>query len=131
MLITLSIVGVVAALTMPVLTANYRKQVVVTRMQKFYSSINQALKLSEVDNGEAVSWTLTGSGQDSKVTLKWWNTYFTKYFSASSVEEVADGILVKNSDGSSFGIYIMGTSIIGINPVHIIFCVNADACQKH
>ncbi len=130
-LITLGIIGVVAALTMPVLTANYRKQVVITRMQKFYSSINQALKLSEVENGEATTWTYTGSNLDSEATLNWWNIYMAKYFSAASVEKVADGILVKNSDGSSFGIYIMGTSIIGINPVHIIFCVNADACQKH
>ena len=98
-------------------------------MQKFYSSINQALKLSEIDNGEATGWTLNGSARDSEATLKWWNTYLAKYFSAASVEEVADGVLVKNADGSSFGFYIMGAT--GIDAVHIVFCVNADGCQKH
>lgn len=40
-LITLGIIGVVAALTIPVLTQNYKKRVVETRLQKFYSTINK------------------------------------------------------------------------------------------
>ena len=42
-LITLGIIGVVAALTIPTLMANQRKKVVETRLAKFYSSINQAI----------------------------------------------------------------------------------------
>ena len=47
-LITLGIIGIVAALTMPMLLSNYRKQVVETRLAKFYSAMNQAIQQSEV-----------------------------------------------------------------------------------
>lgn len=36
-LITLGIIGVVAGLTIPTLISNYRKHVVETRLEKFYS----------------------------------------------------------------------------------------------
>ena len=55
-LVTLGIIGVVAALTMPTLIANYRKQVAETRLEHFYSMINQGLKQAELDNGPAEDW---------------------------------------------------------------------------
>lgn len=58
-LITLGIIGVVAALTMPALIANYQKQATVTRLKKAYSQLAQAVKLSENENGEIEYWDLT------------------------------------------------------------------------
>ena len=55
-LITLGIIGVVAALTMPALIANYQKQEILSRLKKSYTVINQALKMSENDNGEYKYW---------------------------------------------------------------------------
>lgn len=55
-LITLGIIGIVAAMTMPVLIGNYQKKQTVTQLKKAYSVLNQALKLSEVDNGEFENW---------------------------------------------------------------------------
>lgn len=53
-LITLGIIGVVAALTMPTLIANYQKTVWTKQLQKSYSSIQQGFKLmlaqEEVDS---------------------------------------------------------------------------------
>lgn len=57
-LITLGIIGIVAAMTLPALTAKYRKHVVVTRMQKFYTVFNQAIKISELENGEMDTWDM-------------------------------------------------------------------------
>ena len=51
-LITLGIIGVVAALTLPTLIQQHNKKVVETRLMKFYSSINQAVKMAEVDYGD-------------------------------------------------------------------------------
>ena len=45
-LITLGIIGVVAAMTLPNVIAGYRKKTVETRLAKLYSSINNAIKLS-------------------------------------------------------------------------------------
>ena len=56
-LITLGIIGVVAALTMPALIQNYNNTVAETRLKKFYSIMNQAILQSIVDNGEVESWS--------------------------------------------------------------------------
>ena len=56
-LITLGIIGIVAALTMPSLIGEYKKQETTARLKKFYSIIQQAILLSEIDNGPVEFWT--------------------------------------------------------------------------
>ena len=51
-LITLGIIGVVAAMTLPVLIQNNINRTVETRLAKFYSVFNQALKMAEVEYGD-------------------------------------------------------------------------------
>ena len=46
-LLTFGIIGVVAALTLPGLLAEYSKVVVETKLKNFYSQINQAVQLSK------------------------------------------------------------------------------------
>ncbi len=55
-LITLGIIGVVSALTLPVLVQKYRNYVVETKLKKFYSEINQAILLSEAEYGAKEEW---------------------------------------------------------------------------
>lgn len=55
-LITLGIIGVVAAMTIPALMTNYRKHVTATSLEKSISTLNQAIKLSENENGELETW---------------------------------------------------------------------------
>lgn len=55
-LITLGIIGVVAALTMPALMTKYEKKVNAVRVKQAFSIISNAIKLSEVENGEAKYW---------------------------------------------------------------------------
>ena len=71
-LITLGIIGVVAALTMPALIQQQHKLVVETRLKKFYSVINQAITMSEKDNGDKLYWTPSDSDD-------LWNSYLKKY----------------------------------------------------
>jgi len=52
-LITLGVVGVVAAMTIPSLVNKYREKVTVTKLEKFYSSMSQQFQLNlakEIDN---------------------------------------------------------------------------------
>ena len=51
-LVTLGIIGVVAALTMPMLIDNYEKKKTVAILKKSYSELNQALMMAERDNGD-------------------------------------------------------------------------------
>lgn len=55
-LITLGIIGIVAALILPPLIQDYRNHVVETRLKKFYSTMNQAIALSINDNGDVETW---------------------------------------------------------------------------
>ena len=50
-LITLGIIGVVAALTLPTLIGNYQKQALATQTRKFYSMMSQAVKQYMADEG--------------------------------------------------------------------------------
>ncbi len=55
-LITLGIIGIVSALTLPTLIYSYNKHITETRLKKFYSLFNQAIRLSIVDNEEYEGW---------------------------------------------------------------------------
>ena len=79
-LITLGIIGVVAALTLPSLVANYKKKEVVTRLKYSYSVLAQAIMLSENDNGFESEWVLDKSvGSGSEITKNFVKTYIEPY----------------------------------------------------
>ena len=51
-LITLGIIGIVSALTMPMLMQKYNNSVAETRLKKFYSTMNQAVLMAKNDFGD-------------------------------------------------------------------------------
>ena len=55
-LITLGIIGVVAALTISNVIQDYQKKQTVVQLRKVYNDINNAVKLSEIDNGPMSQW---------------------------------------------------------------------------
>lgn len=67
-LITLGIIGVVAALTIPTLFAEHQKLQTVTQLKKAYSILGQALKLAETEYGEISTWDLY-SGNTFKTNI--------------------------------------------------------------
>ena len=107
-LITLGIIGVVAALTLPALINNYEKSVVETRMQKFYTNINAALKLSIVENGDMVDWTFPQDYYDADGSEQFFNTYlknnlqYLKTVPRVTTSWPTSGIEVDLNDGSAF-----------------------------
>ena len=58
-LITLGIIGVVAAITIPSLYTSFRKRETASRVKAAYSIFSQAVKLSVEDNGEVGNWDLS------------------------------------------------------------------------
>ncbi len=122
-LITLGIIGVVAALTIPNLITNYQKKVTATELKKAYSEIAQAIKLSQIQNGELNNWNFTLSGRD------FYYQYLQKYFIKNKEipnNEFKRQYIVKNMNGTqctgevwctqndSFYIYLPNGSIMGI-----------------
>ncbi len=55
-LITLGIIGIVAALTIPNMLSNFKKRETVSKVKAAYSIFSQAVKLSVEDNGETSGW---------------------------------------------------------------------------
>ena len=80
-LITLGIIGVVAALTMPTLVSLYQKKIVETRLAHTYSLISQALKMAEADYGDSQYWMRDAAGpyEDNSDLYNVMNTFFQTY----------------------------------------------------
>ena len=100
-LITLGIIGVVAAMTMPALISNHHKKEVETRLQRVDSILNSVVKLAENDYGEPQYW----ADADSPTVLK---TYFMPYLPGS--------IFLNGEDIKDYKVYNAdGTSVINLN----------------
>lgn len=94
-LITLVIIGVIAALTVPLIMERYNKHVVEVRLKKFYSNINQAIRKSEIDNGDKRYWTDIGNGfeqdengtniTDKPLAKAWYDEYLAPYIITTQV----------------------------------------------
>ncbi len=62
-LITLGIIGIVAAMTLPAVVQDYRERETVARVKKFYSVFSQAYTLAILEHGTIDTWGLTDSSQ--------------------------------------------------------------------
>jgi len=77
-LITLVIIGVVAALTIPNLMQKYTEQATVKKVQKFYSNLSNAYTLAMKENGTIDGWGITGNNVESASLL--YKILFKPYF---------------------------------------------------
>ena len=66
-LITLGIIGVITAITIPTLIQNYKKHVVVTKLKKSYADFNHAFMMVVAENGTSdlpISYDLRAGAND-------------------------------------------------------------------
>ena len=93
-LITLGIIGIVVALTIPNLVQGYRKRVVETRLKEFYTITQQAFKMAEVDNGDITNWGRYGNPGNVYLENDVYHSnsdeWFDKYISPYLKEEKRD-----------------------------------------
>ncbi len=73
-MITLGIIGVVAAITIPGLITEHRKRETVTKLQRAISVLNQAYRLAYDDVGEATAQEAMDMGSE-----EYFNTYWAPY----------------------------------------------------
>lgn len=112
-LITLGVIGVVAAITIPTLIQSYRNRIVETRLQKVYSVMNQAIQRAEADYGAKELWTILNSN--------FMDTYIIPYLKILKKEVLTDNgvsydivhfldgsVLVKNWSTFDFYFYPNG-----------------------
>lgn len=98
-LVTLGIIGVVSAMTLPTLVKNHQRQVYVTQLHKVYNQMSQAVELYMNDT-RAVSLSETRIRNNSSELKKFFNNYFkvVKDCNGSYVPCFADEY--KSLDGS-------------------------------
>lgn len=111
-LITLGIIGIVAAMTLPSIIQKNNNKVVETRLKKFYSAMNQAILMAENDYGDKKYWykDLKGAQLDedgkpipgSSEQEKWFNKYLAPYLNILEHETLANGsYIVYFADGGA------------------------------
>jgi len=109
-LITLGIIGVVAAITIPTLIQNSQKQETVTRLQKAYSTITQAYKNAEITMGSGANWGEPTTEGDIIASATWWNTYFLPYSNLSIIKTCTGSISIDSECWASDSIFLDGAS---------------------
>ena len=111
-LITLGIIGIVAALTIPNLLQSYRKKVVESRLEHSYAQMSQVFRMAEVDHGEMANWiselnTSTNTTLSTAEMLPFIKTYMMPYLKGAVLNEDKPTLAkigfpngIKNPDGS-------------------------------
>lgn len=74
-LITLGIIGIVAAMTIPTLIQNHNKKVLALKLKTTYSILNNALKMSIAENGDFGNWGSELEPDSSEYIEKYWKPY--------------------------------------------------------
>ena len=115
-LITLGILGVVIAMTLPALISKYHNYIVETRMKKFYTIMNQAILLAKNKHGDFEGWAywITEEKDEdgnfinkSDETNTAFQMYLGEYLNIITEKEITDGdgqkrYLYELADGSAF-----------------------------
>ena len=118
-LITLGIIGVVAAMTIPSVVGNYQKQKTISYVKKFYSDINNAVRMSAAYNGDVELWLEDYRQDNYSANLKFLQEYILPYIKYLRVE---------NCNGQRACVYLpygMFTYRVDSNGGDIAFFVNS------
>lgn len=101
-LITLGIIGIVAAMTLPAIIAQHQKVVLVTRLKKNYSVISQALVSSFAENGDYSEWDL-GTDYNKANLKRVVDRYLLPYFKVVKIVDVQNITTARKSYGFVIG----------------------------
>lgn len=83
-LITLGIIGIIAAMTLPALIGNYQKKVTAGKLKKAYNTLSQLMLRSVADHGEANYWVDTSVVLTEQNVREYFDLYYAPYLRVSS-----------------------------------------------
>ena len=89
-LITLGIIGIVAAMTIPTLMSVFAKRRTETQLKAFYSKINQTIKMSIAENGDPEGW-IDEKGYTYDEQVEFLKQYIFPYMKNLGYEECTTG----------------------------------------
>ncbi len=137
-LITLGIIGIVAALTIPSLMTHFQKIRTVTQLKESYSIMQQAIKLSQEDNGDTDGWETNLDGHE------FFQKYFANYlkwqheYTLSEINSIAPHYFLNGrpytggfySNESSHFVLINGSSIAIKNDGELMVVIDTNGISK-
>lgn len=111
-LVTLGIIGIVAAMTLPTLVANYRKNVAVNKLKKFYTTMSQATNMAIALNGPMENWDGFTSAYNGQELQRWFNKYLKPH-----VKVIDEWVEVDEESGyeSFFVVFLDGSIMVMTN----------------
>ena len=68
-LVTLSIIGVVSAMTIPTIHQRHSEQTTVNKLKKFYSTASQAYQKAVVEYGDIYEWGVKGASKEDALII--------------------------------------------------------------
>lgn len=150
-LITLGIIGIVAAMTIPTLVKNYNHRQIETKLKKTYSVLQNAFEMSKSQYGDYDNWYWYDVPADNAERIsKFWNTYIFPYlqlskvcapstsecFAENTAPNGASGVTVSNSKYLSFMLKD-GTTVLSwtgsndnVSDAHVQVIVDINGLSK-
>ena len=107
-LITLVIIGVVAAFTIPSLIQNHKRQEATDRLLKFYSTVNQVILKAKADGNDWEYWAETASNSTdmtSATTSEFAENYILPYIVYHKVKTNSQSVNIYLNDGSNIYLF--------------------------
>ena len=129
-LITLGIIGVVAAMTIPTVMTNYKKSQIEARLKKLYTVMNQAVTLSIAHDTwtEPSAQAITPDGGDKTELNKWMQSALIPYLNGAEFPAHFDYPLANYNDETSYTKLTMSDgTICFFNPwkqIHVTCDIN-------
>ena len=130
-LITLGIIGVVCALTLPSLIEKHQKQVTITKLKKIYSVLSQQILLANSQTTPANEFLTTGDKVSADSVEEFFQTYWMPYFNGAKIlnDRPYNGTSAcqyKQPDGECFPTdiytdYNFGRIVLSTNDGYILF----------
>ncbi len=132
-LITLGIIGVVAALTIPTLMLQHRKQVAANRLKVVSSTLQQVHEMLKVDFGykyQSEQDYLEPNNPDE--ALRIFNKYYEPYMKFNTIKKGTKGLFAYFPNGSA--IYFRRPRHCDGTPLactYFVYCVEGKYCQNY
>lgn len=132
-LITLGVIGIVAAMTLPTLIQNYQKKLIVTRLKHFSSLLQQAAtqRNKDIIEGDFIEMKADEVAAYNPDDMeKFYKQYWFPYIKTINMTKLNKGLLVEYSNGT--GAYFQRVAVC--EPTvdcssHIVFCPEHKWCK--
>jgi len=127
-LITLGIIGIVAAITIPNMMSNYRKKLKSTRLKHFYSTLTQSVRMNQGGDSDLDASMLTQAANPD-VMMDFVNANYTPYIKFTVLKKSQYGVIAGFPDGSGAEFVKTGGPLQSTANTYIIFCPEYKDCD--